>query len=185
MNVRTKVCAVLIVISALSVTTVMAQNRDDRTLDRLIEARIHKDAGLRARNIDVKVDEHVVTLKGWVRSRTERRRAEQLAQIRGVAHVDNQIEIGSTPGMTARAGEAANQTGEAITDGWLTAKVKTQFVGEGSLRNSDINVDTNEHVVTLRGRVMSQAGRSRAVTIARETSGVRHVVDELSVGPKR
>ena len=56
--------------------------------------------------------------------------------------------------------EGLSKTGEVITDGWITTRVKSKFVGEDLLKNSDINVDTSDHVVTLRGTVMSAAGSS-------------------------
>ena len=81
--------------------------------------------------------------------------------------------------------EGLSKTGEVITDAWITSRVSSKFVGEDLLKDSNINVDTNNHVVTLRGTVMSQAGRARAVAQAKEVEGVRSVVDQLTVGPKK
>lgn len=80
--------------------------------------------------------------------------------------------------------EALSKTGEVITDGWITTRVHQRFVGEDLLKGSDITVDTNDHVVTLKGTVMSAAGRAKAVEIARNTEGVHQVVDQLTIGPK-
>jgi osmotically-inducible protein OsmY len=81
--------------------------------------------------------------------------------------------------------EGLSKTGEVITDGWITTRVKSKFVGEDLLKNSDINVDTNDHVVTLRGTVMSAAARARAVEQAKEVEGVHKVIDHLTIGPKK
>ena len=81
--------------------------------------------------------------------------------------------------------EGLSKTGEVITDGWITTRVKSKFVGEDLLKNSDINVDTSNHVVTLKGTVMSAAGRARAVAQAKEVEGVHKVVDLLTIGPKK
>ena len=59
--------------------------------------------------------------------------------------------------------------------------LKWFFLGEDPLKGSDINVDTNNHVVTLRGTVKSTAGRARAVALARRTDGVTKAVDELKI----
>ena len=59
--------------------------------------------------------------------------------------------------------------------------MKWFFVGEDLLKGSDINVDTNNHVVTLKGTVTSNAGRDRAIALAKRTSGVQRVVDQLTV----
>jgi hyperosmotically inducible protein len=80
--------------------------------------------------------------------------------------------------------DAASATGEAITDVWITTKLKTDFVDEDTLKGSNINVDTNNHVVTLKGTVTSAAGKSRAAAIAKTTKGVHSVVNLLTIAPK-
>jgi hyperosmotically inducible protein len=77
--------------------------------------------------------------------------------------------------------DAAATTGEAFSDGWITTKIKTKFIDEDLLKGSDINVDTNDHVVTLKGTVKSAAGKERAAEIARTTDGVKRIVNELVV----
>jgi osmotically-inducible protein OsmY len=84
-----------------------------------------------------------------------------------------------TAGDKTKAG--VNKSGEVITDAWITTKVHSRFVGEDVLKGSDIDVDTNNHVVTLKGTVKSQAARARAVEIARATDGVTKVVDTLTI----
>jgi osmotically-inducible protein OsmY len=77
--------------------------------------------------------------------------------------------------------EIVSTTGEAITDGWITTKVTAKFHDETLLRGSDINVDTDNHVVTLKGTVGSGAAKARAAAIARGTEGVSHVINQLVV----
>jgi hyperosmotically inducible protein len=81
--------------------------------------------------------------------------------------------------------EGLSKTGEVITDSWITSRVHSKFVGEDMLKDSDINVDTKDHVVILRGTVMSAAAKARAVSEAKEVEGVKSVVDHLTVGPKK
>jgi hyperosmotically inducible protein len=80
-------------------------------------------------------------------------------------------------GPTAAPRAAANR----FTDAWITAKVKWFFVGEEALTGSDINVDTVDGVVTLKGTVKTAGGKTRAVSLAKNTEGVRRVVDQLVV----
>jgi hyperosmotically inducible periplasmic protein len=77
--------------------------------------------------------------------------------------------------------DIALATGAAVTDGWVTTKVKAKFADDTLLERSDISVDTTNHVVTLKGSVRSSAARSRAVEIAAGTEGVTRVVDQLVV----
>jgi len=81
--------------------------------------------------------------------------------------------------------EGVSKTGEFITDGWITTRVKSKFVGEDLLKDSDINVDVRDHVVTLSGTVLSAAGRARAIAQAKEVEGVHQVVDKMTIGPKK
>ncbi len=62
-------------------------------------------------------------------------------------------------------------------------KVHSQFVPEDSLEGSDIDVDTNGGIVTLKGTVLTAAGKTRAVAIAKATDGVKSVTDQPTIGP--
>jgi osmotically-inducible protein OsmY len=81
--------------------------------------------------------------------------------------------------------QGAVKTAEAVTDGWITTRVNERFVTEDLLKDSHINVDTEKHVVTLKGTVMTAAGRTKAASIAKGTEGVRRVVNKLTIGPKK
>jgi hyperosmotically inducible protein len=83
--------------------------------------------------------------------------------------------------VATKAKDVTATTGEVITDAWITTKVSAKFVDEKSLKDSHINVDTHDHVVTLKGTVASAAGKTRAGTIARETEGVSRLVNQLVV----
>jgi len=76
---------------------------------------------------------------------------------------------------------AAANTGTSIKDSWVTLKIHSQFVPEDALKDSDIDVDTTNGVVMLNGTVASEAGRARAVAIAKATDGVKNVMDHLRV----
>jgi hyperosmotically inducible protein len=82
-------------------------------------------------------------------------------------------------------GEAVGTAGQAVNDGWITTKVKGSFVGVDVLEGSDIDVDTNNHVVTLKGTVPTTAARARAEELARKIEGVTSVKNELKVAPKQ
>ena len=79
----------------------------------------------------------------------------------------------------------ASAVGEAVTDAWITTALHTKFVDEDTLKGSNINVDTDNHVVTLKGTVATVAGRDRAVQIAKTTQGVTRVIDTLTISPKK
>jgi osmotically-inducible protein OsmY len=190
----------------------------DHNLDERIENRLSTST-LKKYDIKVSVTNSVATLTGTVRTEADRRKAAQLATIRGISRVENQLVInesaptGTTGAMKSTLKEGAektkegagkvvektkegaevvadktkeglSKTGEVITDGWITTRVHSKFVGEDLLKDSDISVDTNDHVVTLKGTVTSAAGRARAVEQAKEVEGVHRVIDRLTVKTK-
>jgi len=81
--------------------------------------------------------------------------------------------------------EGLSKTGEVITDTWITTKIKADMVNEDLLKDSDVEVHTNNHIVTLSGTVLSPTGRARAVAIAKGTDGVTRVINKITVGPKK
>jgi len=78
-----------------------------------------------------------------------------------------------------RVGAAAGRAGELLSDGAITAKIKSKMALDDTIEARDINVTTRDRVVTLSGRVGTATQRQRAVQLARETEGVKSVKDEL------
>jgi len=167
----------------------------DSSITTKIKADFVNEKSLKGSDIDVDTNEHVVTLKGTVASAAGKARAEQIAKhTKGVTKVVDNLTIApeketGTSGTMKKAEEktkdAVSATGEVIDDAWITTKIKADYVNEDALKGSDINVDTNNHVVTLKGTVASLAGKTRAQEIAKTTKGVNRVINELTVGPKK
>jgi osmotically-inducible protein OsmY len=78
-----------------------------------------------------------------------------------------------------RVATGAAQAQRALTDGGLTAKIKSKMALDDTVRAAAIDVDTAGGVVTLSGTVRSDAERARAIQLARETEGVKSVTDRL------
>jgi osmotically-inducible protein OsmY len=86
--------------------------------------------------------------------------------------------VGKAADKTA---SAISKTGEKLTDASITTHVKTSIAAEKALENSAIDVDTTDHVVTLKGTVPSAAAKARAGSIASGTSGVTRVNNQIVV----
>jgi len=193
--------------SAAAPQTRTAATSDKAIADR-IEARIARDASLKKYDVKVSVDAGVATLKGTVPTEADRAKAAELATLSGATRVENHLVAdldaathakGTTGKIEQKTGEAVDKTkevggkavdktkegaekvGEVATDGWITSRAKTKFIGEDLLKDSDIHVSTDDHVVTLTGYVMSAAGRARAVEIVKSIEGVHRVVDKIAV----
>jgi osmotically-inducible protein OsmY len=78
--------------------------------------------------------------------------------------------------------KAADKTGEVITDAAITTAVKTKFLAEPGVSGLNINVDTTNGVVTLKGTVKTKAEADKAMMIARQSKGVKRVVNDLKIG---
>lgn len=77
-----------------------------------------------------------------------------------------------------------NEAQNAAANGAVTAKIKSKMALDDGVDAAQIDVDTSGSIVTLSGRVSSQAERERAVRLARETEGVTSVVDRLVIGER-
>jgi hyperosmotically inducible protein len=94
---------------------------------------------------------------------------------------DRAREVGAEVGE--RTAQAADQARRALTDGSLTAKIKAKMALDDTVKALDVDVDTNGSTVTISGTVDSQAQKDRILQLARETEGVKDVVDRVQVRP--
>jgi len=67
------------------------------------------------------------------------------------------------------------------SDSGITTKVKAKMVADDTVKAHEINVTTRDHVVTLSCEVGTTAAKDQAIQIARQTDGVRDVVDQLTI----
>ena len=81
-------------------------------------------------------------------------------------------------GCTSMTGKTA---GENVDDASITTQVKTKLAAEKVATLTKVDVDTNKGTVYLTGNVENAAIKARATEIARAVSGVREVVNNLTV----
>ena len=68
----------------------------------------------------------------------------------------------------------------------LTAKVKTALASDVGMKTmTNIDVDSNEGVVTLKGKVDTADAKKKAEAIAKKVDGVKRVKNELKVEAKK
>lgn len=73
------------------------------------------------------------------------------------------------------AGDKVDRAEEAVSDTWITSKVKSTFLADGDISGLDIKVETNQGVVSLSGVVPTDAERELAIEKAKTIKGVRDV----------
>jgi hyperosmotically inducible periplasmic protein len=83
-----------------------------------------------------------------------------------------------------KTADAGRKTGRAIDDGWIKSKIYAQYLADWNtvLNDSNIDVDVANNMVTLNGTVKSAEAKTKAVSIAKATDGVKGVKDNLKVG---
>jgi len=187
----------LIVVSMLGLTltapvianaapAAVQKSTDDQLKDR-INFRIDTSNITRKYDIHVAVNSGVATLTGDVATAAQKAEAGRLAKVTGVTKVDNQIKVDKDvdKSLMDKSKNGMSKAGDKIDDAWITTKVNWFFVGEDTLKGSKIDVDTKNNVVTLNGTVTSLAGKNRAAQLARQTDGVKNVINNLTIGPKK
>jgi hypothetical protein len=71
------------------------------------------------------------------------------------------------------------------TDAAITGKIKAEMARDRELSAMNINVDTDNGVVTLSGDAKSNLAADKAVTISRGVGGVQGVKNNITVIPDR
>jgi hyperosmotically inducible periplasmic protein len=100
---------------------------------------------------------------------------------RKIFHVSASCVVWALIGVAA-ACRTAEPARIQADDTSITAKIKTELAADSDLSSFSINVKTNDRVVTLEGHVKTEVERGMAERIARETDGVRQVVNLVKVG---
>ena len=80
--------------------------------------------------------------------------------------------------------EAKNKNesiGQGLEDGWIHLKVRAALAAADDLRDSTINVDVDNNVVTLRGSVANAGQKTKAADVAKKVDGVKSVTNKLEV----
>jgi len=154
----------------------VASEANDIRIHATLETKLAASDELSALMINTDVQEGVVTLKGDVETDAQRELATEMAKsVDGVREVDNELTLNS------EGPSIADRVASNATDAAITASVKTRLLASDNTSGLDIDVDTDDQVVTLRGNVESETERELAGLIAANTNGVDSVVNELDV----
>jgi hyperosmotically inducible protein len=191
-------------IAGLAAAVACAQT--DAGITTAVKTKLAADNTVKAYQINVDTANGVVTLTGTVDRPVAKQQAVVIArQTDGVADVIDNIDVSAVPTSTTgeikddirdtgrdirdsasdtrdSAGEAAGRAGETITDAAITTAVKAKVLADTTTPGMKIDVDTKDAIVTLTGTVASRAEADRAAALARDTNGVKNVVNNLKVG---
>lgn len=161
----------------------LAQRFDDATLAATVKSKLLWNSNTEGLDIKVNAANGTVSLTGTAQSAEAKELAGRLAaNTDGVREVNNQLSVSASDSTAAKAQNAADDAGAAISDAWITSKVKSSFIYSRNLDGLGISVDTQKGVVSLSGNVLSNAEKQLAIETARNIRGVRSVnADALNV----
>jgi hyperosmotically inducible periplasmic protein len=143
----------------------------DSAITSVVQESLEANDAVKAKQVEVQTREGVVYLTGVVDTEEARREAARVAwRTEGVDGVVNELTVGE------------RTVGSWVDDVMISSKVKSKLIANSEIKSGDIDVSSSQGVVTLIGRVSSQTIKSDAERIARATSGVKDVNNELLVG---
>jgi hyperosmotically inducible protein len=144
----------------------------------ILEALAHSRE-LGGKNIDVKVDNRVVTLSGSVETPAQRNGAEQIARaVDGVSSVINNLTVTNPQAATEPPTSAATPV-DSNTD--LSKRVEFELYRTNAFNTQTMQIRAEDGVVKLSGTVRSRAEQLLAERVAQGVPGVKKVVNELKV----
>lgn len=167
----------------LGVAGCSTQEVDDSAITLKVKSKLVSDSQTSAIKIGVDTKDGVVTLSGTVPTTTEKDEADKIAKnTEGVKRVVNDITInpdsvGAT-NMRDKAGEAARDIGESVSDATILTKLKAKLVADGI---TGTNIDVDKGQVVLKGQVDDAGKKAKAEEIAKNTAGVKEVKNQLTV----
>lgn len=161
----------------------LSQRFDDATLAATVKSKLLWNSNTEGLDIKVNAANGAVSLTGTAQSAEAKDLAGRLAaNTEGVREVNNQLSVSATESTAAKTQNAADDAAVAISDAWITSKVKSSFIYSRNLDGLNISVDTQKGMVSLSGSVLSNAEKQLAIETARNIRGVRGVdADALKV----
>lgn len=154
----------------------VATTISDAAITAQVKAKISGESQLDDSNISVTTTNGIVTLGGMASSSKAKSAAKVIAtSIDGVKSVDNNL---ATPDSIS----AVSKSNEIASDSWITTKVKSELLTDSLSKGVDVNVNTTDGVVVLKGALVDQYAIDHVKHIAGKVKGVKGVdVSELTV----
>ena len=145
----------------------LTQRVADLEIKMIIEDTLHKNPELKYKPIELVVRERKVSLNGVVETESQKNVAQQIAWgAEGVVAVTNNLSV-TTPGATP--------------EDKLAKRVEFELYSTKAFSLNTVQIHSLDGTVTLAGSVSTRAEKLLAEKIAQTVSGVRKVVNNLSV----
>lgn len=157
---------------------VLGCQQSDPEITQMVRSALVSDDLVRTRNIRVDTRQQVVTLTGTVATAAEKDRAMRLARFaKGVHEVKDEIRI--VPEAVATTGVLPPKL--AIDDATIVAAIRTKLLANPDTAALTLDVQSRDHVVTLKGMARSTIAHETALLVASSTDGVVRVEDQMTL----
>ena len=185
MNTFNKTMIAALVIGATSMSA-QASNWENESKDAWIDGKAETvllmNTNLNNFDINTDVKNGKVVLTGKVNSDLDKELAEELViSLDGVSDVENNLTVVKNMDMDDKDRDTMDDDDNDLTDAKITTVITTRFLFDSEVDGTDIDVDTDNGIVKLKGSVETEAEKQLAVKIAKNAEDVRDVVDELTI----
>lgn len=148
----------------------------DTTITAKIKTKLAGEDALKKSYISVTTTNGVVTLEGSANTDDAKALATSIVQrIEGVKSVDNTLKVASNSKTEAKTRVAVAKTERAMSDSWITAKVKSEILADSISKGFSVEVTTVKGVVVLEGTLATQDGIDHVKDLAAKVKGVKSV----------
>ena len=147
----------------------------DAWIDGKAETVLLMNTNLNNFDINTDVKNGKVMLTGKVNSDVDKELAEELVlSLDGVTDVENSLTVVKNTDMKKHDSKMmGNDTESDLTDAKITTVITTRYLFDSEVGGTDIDVDTDNGVVTLKGSVESDAEKQLAMEIAKNARAFR------------
>lgn len=146
------------------------ERADDTAITSRIRAKLANDATLHLFRINVDSRQGIVTLSGTLPSEDRKRRAAEIAAgVAGVRQVENLLRVGQM------------RRPDRFEDAVIASQITSRLIQNPMTHALAIDVEAEKGKVILSGRVQSEREKKEAERIARNTSGVLSVENQLEI----
>jgi hyperosmotically inducible protein len=155
---------------------------EDASLGADVRLALIEKLGFDALGIRVDATGGRIDLTGRVEKRATQELAEEVARsVQGVSRVNSRLTLKDQGTSETPVGQAVSSTELEVQDAALELRVGKNLLGEIGRYALRLEVESTDGVVSVRGEVPDRERKNLALRTARETDGVKKVIDLLEV----
>jgi hyperosmotically inducible periplasmic protein len=148
---------------------------DDGSVRMRVNSALHENADYKFNGVNVAVFKGTVQLSGFVDTSDQKSKAVEIAkQVQGVKKVADSLTVKENN---------ESKSASPVDDKTLTKNVRDTLNGNPDYKFAEVNVAAYQGTVQLSGFVDTSDQKSRAADIAKQVSGVRDIVNNITVKP--